>query len=167
MNTLSIDPGASTKGALAMSFFVESVWARGVVVTLSKDLATACVEARDAARHLVADGHPTHVAMEEMRYRPQRGSAKASSEIAALLRLQAIGAFVSGHLCTGRFILRTVNEWKCSLPKEICHARLRDRVFSADEWTRLSACAKLYGARGHNLLDSAGIGAAALGRFRV
>jgi hypothetical protein len=162
MNILSIDPGSSAKGAMAMSLFLRDQWATGQVLALPKNLAAACNAARVAAPRLALD----FVVVEEMRYRPQRSSAKSSSEIAQLLELQAIAAYVAGSFnCPIRYL--TVNQWKGSLPKEICHNRLRDLVFAADEWARIEACAKQYGARGHNLLDSAGIGAAALGRFRV
>jgi hypothetical protein len=166
MNILSIDPGSSAKGALAMSLFLRGQWAAGQVLALPKNLAAACTAARAAAVNLVGIWPLDFVVVEEMRARPQRASGKAWSEVAQLLELQAIAAYVAGSFnCPVRYL--TVNQWKGSLPKEICHARLRDLVFAADEWARIEACAKQYGGRGHNLLDSAGIGAAALGRFRV
>jgi len=101
------------------------------------------------------------VAVEQMLYRPQRASAKGSSEIAAILELQAIGGLVAG---VAGGVIRYGAPEVCkggSIPKHIAHARLLEGLTpeEIDELTR--DCSTLPGrkpplerALAHNLLDS-------------
>ncbi len=92
------------------------------------------------------------VAIEEMVYRPQRSSARGSSEIAAILQLQAIGALCAPD---GRVVYGAPEVCKGgSIPKEIAHARLLERLDAQEIEALTRDCGQYRKSLAHNLLDS-------------
>lgn len=156
---LAIDPG---KEGLAVSLFEEGRYLRGAVFALPKgSLGAQCMQARYLVTQWLDGAFVSDSVVEEMVYYPQAGSAKVSSEIAALLRLQAVGAFV----VRGNPTYYPARTWKAQLPKEVCHERIA-KILDAEELERLKADAARYGKKAHNLWDSVGIGLFHVGRFR-
>lgn len=56
------------------------------------------------------------------------------------------------------------HEWKGTMPKDVCHARIRGRLSPVETKTLDTALTKA-GAKGHNTLDAVGIGLKHIGRF--
>ena len=156
MALIAIDPG---RQGLAFACFRDGQFDYGFVEHLPEGLGPQREQARAVSPVTSADT----AVVEEMVYYPQRGSAKASSQIAALLHLQTIGALAAAPAraiswCPAR-------RWKGSLPKGVCRVRVRAALDKV-ELTRLEDNARSYGARGHNLWDAVGLGLYCLGRMR-
>jgi len=89
-------------------------------------------------------------------------AAKSKGDNNDLMPLVAIG-----YLVAARYAVQTrvyPHEWKGQMPKEVCAARIRNRL-TAQELDVLDRCLTKAGAKGHNTVDAVGIGLHAVGRF--
>jgi hypothetical protein len=135
--SLSIDPGATTGWALFSS----------ATITAPKRL-VAC-----------GTGHPPyegvlHLVIEVPQIYPGKGHVRPQDLVTL--------AFLAGRLagCSGVLDTRYCfpHEWKGTLPKEICHARVMKKL-STEEREVIGASEKIISAGlMHNVLDAVGIG---------
>ena len=161
---LGIDPG---KRGLAIArllstgeFYDVKCWA------LPKDPLTKIAGWGPFVRaHLQGHGQYTKIVCEQMCYYPQAGSAKSSSEIKAILVLQAIGGLVAGWTGCPNVIFRPAAAWKSNLPKDICHARL-EKLLSPGELAAFLTQIAQY-KKQDDCWDSLGVALSGAGRFRV
>lgn len=109
--------------------------------------------------------HAARVYCEQMVYYPQLGSAKASSELKAILVLQAIGGLVCGWTNSPQVVFRPAAAWKGQLPKAICHARLRKLLSTSELGTFLGQIAQY--KKQDDCWDSLGVALSGAGRFRA
>ena len=86
----------------------------------------------------------------------------------SVLALDLLPLVAVGYLVASRFenpVKVFPHEWKGQMPKEVCAARIRNRL-NERELDTLDACLTKTGAKGHNVVDAVGIGLYAVDRFQ-
>lgn len=159
---LAVDPG--TRGCGVALFDGQRLILADYVYNPSKFRGDArmsdCLAMAHAALDWVLPTRLDEIVIEHMViYHSGRG--KRGADPNDLLRLAEIGGAIcvlSGAAAKSY----SAKEWKGSLPKEICHRRVLDRL-SIDERSRLQGPMSLL----HNVLDAVGIGLHHLGRLEV
>lgn len=160
MTVLAIDPGQQ---GLAWMLGGEELIG-GAVITLPK--ADLYRQAAVALMFMPGPGQVRHIALERMWYYPQRSSAKASSEIKAILDLQAIGGLVAGYYrCPVTHY--TAREWMLgSLPSHIVQGRVEMFLQGRETDVFVEILRATRKDLRHNAYDAAGIWLRYQGRWK-
>jgi hypothetical protein len=126
--------------------------------------------AKFGKRDLWQAGRDTHllgvesVVIEKMVHYPGQHGARADAQANDLIDLTAASCLLAGSLKPREIRFVTPHEWKGSLPKEVCHARIQKKLTPAELGILAVASSKIRGSLVHNLWDAVGIGLFALGR---
>jgi hypothetical protein len=160
VTTLAIDPGQQ---GLAWVLGGEELISGGVVTLGKGKLYT---EASVATGAMPSPSQVRHIALERMWYYPQRSSAKASSEIKAILDLQAIGGLVAGYYRVP-ITYYTAREWMGgSLPAHIVQGRVEMFLQGQEKDVFASILRATRKDLRHNAYDAAGIWLRHQGRWK-
>lgn len=163
MSTLAIDPGKTDSLAVALG---HTGFERGTLLEAPKKrvkLADRCWYLARALENWLGHTVITAVVVEQMWYRPGSGAA-AAKKVIEILELQAIGAYLAGRV-GATFHLYPPHEWKGNVPKEVCHARLEQKM-TPEEAYALHLAGLPFGKRAHNVKDAAALLHFHLGRYR-
>jgi hypothetical protein len=90
--------------------------------------------------------------------------SKSKGDNNDLLPLVGVDYAVAVHF--GRGFVRRVypQEWKGTMPKDVCHARVISRLTESERKV-LDSALTVAGSKGHNVVDACGIGLFGVGRF--
>lgn len=110
-----------------------------------------------------------YIVLEEMRHYPAKGARHiADAKANDLLRLQLIGAYVSGSLSLEQtqFISAPAMQWKGQVKKHVTKHRVYDALDEREQEVFAHDVKRIAESKRHNVFDAIGIGLFALGRIK-